>query len=67
MTEITFGKGSYHLQKDMINWCREQFGDGSVYGGRGAVERWSMDSAFGHTVFYFRNEADAVVFSLRWS
>jgi hypothetical protein len=42
-------------------WCCEQFGDPGILGTK--TGRWNTDS---HLKFRFHNEADAVLFSLKW-
>lgn len=42
-------------------WACEQFGDP---GQRPSGFRWQWDT---HRTFYFRDEADAVLFALKWS
>jgi hypothetical protein len=55
----------YHLQQDMIEWCKENFGLGGGWV-EDEVSHWSVSSAFGNTFFKFKREADATLFALRW-
>lgn len=67
MTEIWFGKDQYHRQQEMYQWCINHLGIGGwgiPY--RNGLERWGMDCNFGSTCFYFRDESDATLFSLKW-
>ena len=66
-TEIVFGKDRYSQSKDMIDWCVEQFGEGHHYRPSDYRYRWTIHQAFGNTHFYFLEESDAVLFSLRWA
>ena len=61
----------------MINWCNKNIGknysnewvwnipDDEFWATTGHV--WAIQGSFGNTAFYFRNEADATLFSLRWA
>jgi hypothetical protein len=42
-------------------WCVEQFGDPGILGTKAG--RWNTDT---YVKFVFQNEADAVLFSLKW-
>ena len=44
------------------NWCKETFGDPQEAG-------WWYDDVIGHGIrtFHFNNEADAVLFALKWA
>ena len=64
MTEFQFGKDRYHEINDMVKWCRALIGPGSWLGYPNDV--WSIEQAFGNSVFRFKNEKDAIMFSLRW-
>jgi hypothetical protein len=70
--EVRFGKDRYHQHEEMIKWCKEVIG----YGGwswvtpdswdRVGGKLWLVHSAFGNTVFAFKEEKDASMFILRW-
>ena len=72
---IEFGKDKYHLQHEMEMWCTKHISENPIY--RNWVSskpkeweglgNWAMSSMFGNTFFYFKNEADATAFALRWS
>ena len=68
MIELSLNRDYYHLQEKMYAWCQENLG----LGGWSAVPtahndvQWGVASAFGNTHFYFRNESDATLFSLKW-
>ena len=68
LIRFSFGKDRYHEQRDMQSWCESQFGDGGYYAFTKNPEtaRWSIDSMFGNTHFFFRNTEDALLFALRW-
>ena len=65
MENVEFGRDKYHLQGEMVKWCKENIGKGGWLQAEGAV--WSVDSAFGTTFFKFVNESDATLFRLRWA
>ncbi len=65
LTRISFDRDHYHLQNDMADWCREQFGPGHWNRTLGD-NRWSIESMFGHTHFHFRDSKDAMLFALKW-
>jgi hypothetical protein len=71
MIEIVFEKDRYHTIGTMERWCRENIGVGGwVYADPKDWEeerKWAMSSAFGRTTFYFRDDEDATMFTLRWS
>jgi hypothetical protein len=70
MTQIELGKEKYHLNKDMELWCHQNIGFGGwVYSDPNDWDQrhWAMSTMFGNTTFYFKNEIDAVQFSLRWA
>jgi hypothetical protein len=60
-----FDRGQYHEIIPMIAWCREQFGHGGYVDDDGNA--WFVQQQFGYTWFRFRNEQDAVLFSLKWA
>jgi len=65
MREIVIGKRRYHLQEQMINWCKNNIGPGSWFKNEpGNV--WSVSSMFGSTFFVFNRDEDATAFVLRW-
>ena len=70
ITEIVFGKDRFHLNPEMGEWLIEHFGRGSWHK-YGVVDdpncRWAWESTFGITRYYFRDERDAMLFSLRWT
>ena len=65
LIRISFDRDHYHLQNDMIDWCQKKFGYGHWNRNIGE-NKWSVESMFGHTHFYFREEQDAVLFTLTW-
>ena len=72
MIEIEFGKDRYHTNDAMVDWCRKNidgFG-GWVYANPGDWDegrKWAISSQFGNTTFYFNDDRDATVFTLRWT
>lgn len=73
MVELKYGKGYYHLQSVMYDWCEEKFGPGTWASPQNgefpswAKCDWTMDTIFGNTFVYFKNAQDATLFALRWS
>ena len=65
MNEINFNYTYYHLNSDMIQWCKENIGQGS-WSGQNVGDVWSIESMFGTTTFKFVNEEDFRRFKLRW-
>jgi hypothetical protein len=67
MIEVKISKElrSTYREENGVNvvwaWCREQFGDPGHLGLK--VGRWNTDT---HLKFLFRDEADAVLFTLKW-
>lgn len=67
MTEVVMSKRMYHLQADMVDWCKQHIGDGGWKWGSNQIDgKWNVVSAFGTTFFNFVNPADATAFALRW-
>lgn len=65
---IEFGKDRYHQQNDMILWCKDNIGSGGWQVPMALTDhKWKIESMFGSSFFYFRDEQDAVLFSLKWS
>lgn len=64
---VSFSKDRYHQQVEMINWCEQHCGEGgwSAFS-RNENARWSVDGMFGHTHFFFKEEKDLVLFTMRW-
>lgn len=69
VTTVSFNKGHYHLVKEMEEWCHRHLGIGGwVYADPDDwhARDWGISISFGNTVFYFKNEANATAFALRW-
>lgn len=75
ITTVQFGKDKYHLQGPMINWLNENIGvnprmtDWVWTAPTDELSEncvWAIQSMFGNTFFYFKNQADAVAFMLKW-
>ena len=67
MTQVTINRDRFHIANDIIEWCKQNFGPGKWgYMAVDDTRRWSVDSAFGNHHFYFREEADANWFKLKW-
>ena len=68
MQSIKFGKDRYHLNSEMYEWLVERLGPGGWY--KGSIDsehRWAWESAFGNTIYHFRDDRDAIIFLLKWS
>lgn len=65
LIRVSFDRDHYHLQNDMVDWCREQFGYGHWNRNIGE-NKWSVESMFGYTHFHFRDPQDAILFTLKW-
>ncbi len=64
---ISFGKERYHEYLDMIAWCEKHCGDGGYHAfTRNNDARWSVETMFGNTHFFFKEEKDVVLFSMKW-
>ena len=70
MIEVVFEKDRYHNIRTMETWCRENIGVGGwVYSDPKDWEeerKWAITSIFGRTTFYFIDDKDATMFTLRW-
>lgn len=68
LTRISFGKDRYHQQREMLDWCETNLGDGGYFAFTKNPDhaRWSVESMFGSTHFFFKEEKDAVLFGLIW-
>lgn len=67
MTELALDRKYYHLHTEMIEWARKNIGTGGWR--RPNTERgdtWGLIIAFGHQQWYFINEKDAMIFTLKW-
>jgi hypothetical protein len=73
-TTVEFSKDHYHLQGEMETWCGQHISKNPPYSNWvyskptdwEGMGNWCMTSAFGSTFFYFRNESDAIMFTLKW-
>lgn len=54
----------WHQKEQMFDWCQYNFGEWDRYWPD--PKTWSSYSTFGAADFYFKNEADATAFTLRW-
>jgi hypothetical protein len=52
----------------MIGWCEKNLGLGGYYAFTKDPKnaKWSIDSMFGNSHFFFRDPKDALLFSLTW-
>jgi hypothetical protein len=64
---ISFGKDRFHEQDAMIEWCKQHCGEGGYHAFTKREDaRWSVDRMFGHAHFFFKEEKDVVLFSMKW-
>ena len=68
LIRFSFGKDRYHQQQEMYSWCEKNLGPGGYYAFTKDPKnaKWSIDSMFGNTNFFFRDSKDAVLFGLIW-
>lgn len=64
MTTVEFGKRDYHRISEMCMWLRENIGPGGYAPVLDA--KWKIESAFGNTMFTFKEEKHASMFALKW-
>lgn len=72
---VEFDRRYYHLQREMEEWCNTYIGENPRYTNWVYSEpkeweglgTWCLASMFGTTFFYFKNEADATLFALKWN
>lgn len=57
--EVVLDRDYYHIQHDIIDWCREQYGF--------KQNTWEWSEIFGHTFITFYTEKDRNWFLLKWS
>lgn len=62
--EVDIGKNQYHELREMIAWCKEQFGAGGYL--KDQESQWFLETAFGNSVFYFKQGSHATAFALKW-
>ena len=70
---VHYDRDEYSLHPAKEQWCRNHIGKGMwgiprdwKDGINSADARWSINSVFGETFFYFKEEKDATMFILRW-
>ncbi len=68
LIRISFGKDRFHEQEYMLSWCEKNLGLGGYYAFTKDPKkaRWSIESMFGNTHFFFRDPKDATLFGLVW-
>lgn len=68
LIRLSFGKDRFHQQREMFDWCETHLGAGGYFAFTRDPEnaRWSAESMFGSTHFFFKEEKDAVLFGLIW-
>lgn len=70
--EIRLSNQYYHLQRDMMAWCKENVGLGGWKQSPTLLFPnqdqwvWTIESGFGTTFFTFVNEADGTKFREVW-
>lgn len=67
MITFEFSKDQYHLQEEIRDWCRSNFGPGLWFNPKDNTNSWGFETAFGYTVYFFKQEHEASMFALRWS
>ena len=66
LIRVSFDREYYHLYNNMVDWCYQEFGPGNWNHKIGATHKWSVESLFGFSHFYFRDPRDAILFGLKW-
>ena len=69
VTKVTLGKERYHQQEEIVRWCKQNLGPGGwnrslVLNATGDL--WRVDSMFGSTMFWFKDERHYLLFCLKW-
>jgi hypothetical protein len=73
-TTVELDRRHYHLQNAMTKWCEDNIGQNPTYrnwvysepNNWEGLGNWCIASMFGYTFFYFKNESDAIIFTLKW-
>jgi hypothetical protein len=55
---VDLDRDTYPLYQDIWRWTMNQFGDD--------IDRWDYSITFGYQQYWFRDEADAILFTLMW-
>jgi hypothetical protein len=63
MKTIKLDRDYYVLQRELYDWCVEQFGQPYSIKQEGT---WGVNFAFGYQTFNFADDAEATLFTLRW-
>lgn len=70
MIKVILDRNDYYRYKIIITWCQEQFGTGRItpngIGFKSFDGRWQLRETFGHQIYEFEHETDAVLFKLKW-
>ncbi len=66
MIIVNFEKDQFHLQPEIRDWCRNNFGPGMWMNPKDHTQSWGFETAFGHTKYYFKQEQQASHFMLKW-
>jgi len=69
VTKVTLGREHYHRQSEIMDWCEKNLGPGGWSRSlviSGGDDVWRVDSMFGHTHFWFKEERHYLLFCLRW-
>ena len=73
--QVNLGREYYIDQDKIFTWCSQNFGAGFQNFGKGVrwkndsemmASRWSISINFGVQTYYFADEQDAILFSLKW-
>lgn len=63
--EFVVDRDQRHLVDEMQDWCKDSIGPGGWIIRDHCV--WSLERAFGITLFNFKHQRDRDWFALRWS
>lgn len=70
--KVVLSKHMYHLQQEMIQWCRDNIGLGGWEDSPALLfpDRpqwvWTVKSTFGDTTFTFRDDEQGKLFKEKW-
>ena len=70
--KVWYDKSEYSLHRVKEEWCTENIGQGTWGNPKDWVNgwptkyKWTMNTIFGNSFFYFKEESDATMFILRW-
>lgn len=71
MTQIKLDRNHYHKTHEIEDWLRKNIGRGTWYAGEldhlNLNMKWTISQMFGYTTITFRDDKDAIMFTLKWT